>query len=70
MTNFSRRKLLSVFIKGFLSFFSIEQNPIKAYEKEFKRRNDKENMAQDWENVGNDIKHAYEKFNSTRFTSC
>lgn len=64
-----KKKLLVIFIKGFLSFFSIDKNPIRIYEKEFKKRSDKDNMAQDWINVGNDIKRAYEKFRPTEFPS-
>lgn len=48
-------------MEGILFFFTLGKNPIKEYDKKFKKKTDAEKIAQDWRNVGNDIRVAYEK---------
>lgn len=56
--------LFNVFIQGVLYFFALGDNPVKKYEEAFKAKGDAEKMQQDWNNVGNDIRQAYEKHQS------
>ena len=55
------QSLLNVFLDGILYFFSLGENPIEKYRKRH-QKTDAENMAQDWRNVGDDIRTAYEKY--------
>lgn len=57
-----KRNIFNVFIDGIFFFFSIGSNPIKKYSDERKKTTDMENMAKDWQNVGNDIRNAYERY--------
>ncbi len=54
--------LLKVFIKGFLYFFSLDNNPVIEYSNKLKKKSDADRMREDWYNVGNDIRSAYEKY--------
>lgn len=60
------RSLFGVFLSGILYFFSIGSNPIKEYRRYMSVRNDADRMADDWRNVGNDIRKAYEEYKSAR----
>ena len=51
-------------MKSLLDFFSLESNPIERCRKQRQAKTDLENMTQDWYNVGNDIRRAYEKYKS------
>lgn len=51
-----------IFMEGIMFFFALGKNPIKEYERKCRQRNDAENIAQDWRNVGNDIRTAYERY--------
>ena len=55
-----------MFLSGILYFFSIGSNPIKEYRRYMSVRNDADRMADDWRNVGNDIRKAYEEYKSAR----
>ena len=52
--------LLDVFLDGILYFFFLGKNPIEKYH-ECHQKTDAENMAQDWRNVGDDIRAAMGK---------
>lgn len=54
------KSLLIIFIDSVLHFFSLESNPIERCRKQRQAKTDLENMTQDWYNVGNDIRRAYE----------
>lgn len=56
--------LFNIFLDSILHFFSLGGNPIEKYRMERQKRTDTDNMTQDWYNVGNDIRSAYEKFKS------
>ena len=58
------KSLLIIFIGSVLHFFSLESNPIERCCKQRQAKTDLENMTQDWYNVGNDIRRAYEKYKS------
>lgn len=58
------KNLFVVFIDSILYFFSLDSNPIKRYREQRRKKNDIDNMTQDWYNVGNDIRNAYEKYKS------
>ena len=58
------KSLLIIFIDSVLHFFSLEANPIEKCRKQRQQKTDLENMTQDWYNVGNDIRRAYEKYKS------
>lgn len=58
------KSLLIIFIDSVLHFFSLESNPIERCRKQRQTKTDLENMTQDWYNVGNDIRRAYEKYKS------
>lgn len=58
--------LFKVFIQGILYFLSCGENPVKKYEREFKSKGDAERISEDWKNVGNDIRNAYEKYQSAQ----
>ena len=60
MTDFSKKtNLFQVFLDGILFFFSMGKNPIKEYAEKYRTNSDAENIAKDWQNVGNDIRAAY-----------
>lgn len=63
--SYSIKHLINVFIDGILYFFGLEINPINKYKKSNMINNDLDNIKQDWENVGNDIKTSYEKFKTS-----
>ena len=58
------KRFLIIFIDSVLYFFSSGENPIEKYQKMRRQKSDSENMAQDWINVGNDIRRAYENYKS------
>ena len=45
-------------------FFSVGENPIEKYNKIRRMKTDSDNIAQDWYNIGNDIRRAYESTKS------
>ncbi len=57
-----KTSLFLIFMEGVLFFFTLGKNPIKEYDKKFRKKTDAERIAQDWRNVGNDIRTAYEKY--------
>lgn len=57
-----RTSLFLFFMEGVLFFFALGKNPIKVYDKKFRDETDAERIAQDWRNVGNVIRTAYEKY--------
>lgn len=61
-----KTSLFIVFLKGFRFFFALGENPIKEYDRKYRGRNDADNIANDWQNVGNDIRNAYEKYKASR----
>lgn len=61
-----KKSLFNVFLKGILSTFSTDQNPIKELYYKRKGKTDAENMMGDWSNVGNDIRSAYGKFKAAQ----
>ena len=62
-----RTSLFIVFLKGIRFFFALGENPIKEYDRKYRRRSDADNIAHDWYNVGNDIRNAYEKYKASQF---
>ena len=58
------KNLFVIFLDSVMYFFSLAENPIEKCRKQRQERTDTENMAQDWYNVGNDIRRAYEKYKS------
>lgn len=58
------KSLFNIFLDSILHFFSLGGNPIEKCKKERQKRTDMDNIAQDWYNVGNDIRSAYERFKS------
>ncbi len=56
------KNIFKVFLDGILFFFSLGSNPLKKYKDERDKTNDADNIARDWQNVGNDIRNAYEKY--------
>ena len=64
----TKRSLFFMFRKGFLSFFLLDENPIRQYAKRRKRISDEERIYGDWCNIGNDIRNAYEKYQQA--TTC
>lgn len=54
--NYMRDMLKKIFLKGILFFFSLEENPISQYMEEMKKKSDADRIAEDWINVGNDLK--------------
>ncbi len=60
------RRLLAVFAEGLLYFFGLAHNPIKTAGSARTRRSDADAMRQDWENVGNDIRMAYERYKAAQ----
>ena len=58
----TREGFFLVFIEGFLSVFSLCPNPLKGLNEQIKRRRDIDAIAGDWQQVGNDIRNAYGKF--------
>lgn len=44
---------MRIFIKGMLYFFGLGENPIEKI-----RKNDRDAIASDWINIGNDIRKA------------
>lgn len=48
--------IMNIFINGILFFFSLEENPIFQYMEEMKKKSDADRIAEDWINVGNDLK--------------
>ena len=61
---FIMKSLLIIFMDSVLHFFSLEAHPIEKCRKQRQQKTDLENMTQDWYNVGNDIRRAYEKYKS------
>ncbi len=53
-----------LFLDSVLYFFSLGENPIEKCRKNRQRSSDTDAMTQDWYNVGNDIRRAYEKYKS------
>ena len=47
-------------------FFSLGKNPIAEYDRQRRQRSDADNIAQDWLNIGNDLRTAYGKYKSTQ----
>lgn len=60
--NYTNNKLLLSFMRGFLYFFLLEDNPIKKYARMQRKMSDQDKICNDWYNVGNDIRNAYEKY--------
>lgn len=65
MARKKRNSLYTVFLKGILFFFSLENNPIKEYFHNQKKRSDADRIYLDWYNVGNDIRNAYGKIRAS-----
>lgn len=63
------RSFFYIFLDGVLSFFGICDNPIAKYRKSLKGRTDYDKISNDWANVGNDIKNAYERFKASKTTA-
>lgn len=57
-----KRSLMSIFVKGVLFFFSLEDNPIKRYDRERRKYSDIDYIAMDWMNIGNDIRNAMNRY--------
>lgn len=55
------KNFIIIFLDSIFYFFSLGSNPIEKQVKMRRERSDTDSMAQDWYNVGNDIKTAYEK---------
>lgn len=53
-----------IFIESVMYFFSVGENPIEKYNKIRRMKTDSDNIAQDWYNIGNDIRRAYESTKS------
>lgn len=60
------RRLLAVFAEGLLYSFGLAHNPIKTAGSARTRRNDADAIRQDWGNVGNDIRMAYERYKAAQ----
>ena len=58
---------LSTFLNGILFFFSLEKNPIAVLKKQMSSKSDIDNIASDWRCVGNDIRKAYERYETTNY---
>ena len=63
------RSFFCIFLDGVLSFFGICGNPIANYSKSLKGCTDYDKISNDWVNVGNDIKNAYERFKASKTTA-
>lgn len=48
-----------------MSFFLLDENPIKRYAREQRKISDRDKIYADWCKVGNDIRNAYEKYKQT-----
>ena len=59
-----RMDLFVLFLKGIRFSLSLGENPIEEYARKYRSKSDAENIAQDWRNVGNDIRTAYGKAGS------
>ena len=59
-----------VLLSGILFFFSLAGNPIREYRRRMAMRSDADRMAEDWRNVGNDVRKAYEEYKATRVQGC
>lgn len=63
--NETNMNLFKVFIHGVLYFFALGDNPVAKFQKTYKSKGDAERINQDWVNVGNDIRRAYDKYQPT-----
>ena len=61
----TKRSLFFLFRRGFLSFFMLDENPIRRYAREQRKISDRDRIYSDWYNVGNDLRNAYEKYKQT-----
>lgn len=52
--------LFFIFLNGILFFIGMKNNPIEEYLKNNSRISDADKIRNDWYNVGNDIKKAYD----------
>ena len=56
----SKTIIYSAFIKGVLYIFGLNNNPIKEFKIKFESKNDNEAISKDWENIGIEIKKAFD----------
>lgn len=61
-----KTNLFMIFMEGIMYFFSLGKNPIAEYDRQRRQRSDADNIAQDWLNIGNDLRTAYGKYKSTQ----
>lgn len=54
-----------VFLRSFLSFFGLWNNPMNDLHHDYTYRRDVDCLAGDWNKVGQDISYAYEKGKQT-----
>ena len=64
-----KKSLFITFMKGVMFIFALGENPIREYNRKYRSGNDASNMAEDWRNVGNDIRTAYERYKSAQKTN-
>ena len=60
-----KNNFLYYFVGSFLFVFGLSDNPLYALKYKFKKENDMENIKNDWINVGNSIRKAYEQAQKT-----
>lgn len=56
----ANRRYIAAFINGFLYVFGLSDNPIKRTNENYRSNNDNEALSKDWENVGSELKNAFD----------
>lgn len=49
------------FISGILFLFGLSENPMLSVLKQYEAQTDESKLMGDWYQIGNDIRHSYEK---------